>query len=117
MAQFTITAPRPVTRKVAGVSFVDGVATVDSSTDRAALAYFRRHAAYRIEALDGADVDAEQAEPAVEEVVVEPVPQPARNAPTEVWRAYAKSMQMPAGQADAMSRDELVAHFTRGEGE
>lgn len=41
---------------------------------------------------------------------------PAGNASTEVWRAYASDPRTPNGlssdEADQMSRDELVDHFT-----
>jgi len=41
-----------------------------------------------------------------------PPEQPARNASTESWRDYATRNGLTFEQADAMSRDELVAHFT-----
>lgn len=42
-----VTATRPTTRRVAGASFVDGVAETD---DPGALAYFRRRPGYTVDA-------------------------------------------------------------------
>lgn len=44
-----------------------------------------------------------------------PEPVPARNASTDVWRDYATSNGLSSEEADAMSRDDLVAHFTSEE--
>lgn len=40
---------------------------------------------------------------------------PAANASTDVWRSYAVSQGLPGDEADAMTRDELVARFNSKE--
>lgn len=40
---------------------------------------------------------------------------PAASASTEVWRSYAVSKGLPGDEAEAMTRGELVAHFTQTE--
>ena len=40
-----------------------------------------------------------------------PLERPQRNDKTDLWRDYAVARGMSQEQADAMSRDELVAHF------
>ena len=37
---------------------------------------------------------------------------PALSASTEVWRSYAVSQGLPGDEADAMTRDEIVARLT-----
>lgn len=40
-------------------------------------------------------------------------PMPARNASTDAWREYARQQGLSRDEADAKSRDELVAYFTK----
>lgn len=52
MTRFKVTTPAgKLTAKIVGVNFADGVAEVDSATNRRALDYFRR-SGYKVEALD-----------------------------------------------------------------
>jgi hypothetical protein len=112
MAKFLITAPQAVTTKVAGVTLVDGKATVDDATQdsRRALAYFRRKS-YQVEPVDEA-----QPEPAAtqepEPVITEP---PARGATKDAWIAFVTSeaageKRLTLDEATALKRDELAEH-------
>lgn len=44
---------------------------------------------------------------------VSPELMPARNASTDEWRAFGLERGLSSEQADDMSRDDLVAHFTK----
>lgn len=94
---FRVTTPQPgYTGVSVGVQFIDGVG---ECPDGPALRYFRSQG-YGVE----------PAEPAVEPA--EPQP-PARNASTEVWRAYAvEHGGLTADAAAELSRDQLVELLT-----
>ncbi len=81
--------------------------SMDVPTDPARLEVF--HDQLRkgdIVILDGADtVPTEDPAPVIPE-------QPARNASTEAWQAYALAMGMPAAEVELASRDELVELLT-----
>lgn len=119
---------------VGQVTFVDGVAKVDDNATE--LAYFRS-AGYGIddfdEALDAAkaneddpaaadDLDQLNAQSGnqdedpliVRDVDGDGVDEvlPRRSASTDTWRAFAVDHGMHEDDAKAMTRDELVAHFT-----
>ena len=51
MPKFQVTAPKRVTEEICGVTFVKGVAEVDSAEHRRALSYFQR-AGYAVTPLD-----------------------------------------------------------------
>jgi len=108
MATHKISAPEAGhTGKVGNVEFVDGVAEVDEAAYPGELAYFRAQG-YGVEELDPAeevDVDGDG--------VVEKLPR--RNASEASWRAFAVEHGMDQEQADGMTRDELIAHFSKGD--
>jgi hypothetical protein len=85
--------------KVGAVMFVDGVARVDE--DAQEMHYFRS-AGYGVEDVDGDQAAAEEVEGL-----------PRKSASTEAWRAFAVDNGMSQEQASALSRDDLVAHFTQ----
>lgn len=124
-----------VNDKVGEVTFTDGVAKV--ADDATELAYFRS-AGYQIddfdEALDAAkgnvedpaaaegleDLKAQQGNQEDDPLVVRDVDGdgvdevlPRKSASTETWRAFAVEHGMHEDDAKAMTRDELVAHFTQ----
>lgn len=137
MRTYKVTTPvAGYTGEVGGVHFVKGEATVQAAAplgpvgydetltrgqlaerdavtgdpNHRALAYFRQ-AGYTVEdvtpdADQAGEADAEAETPAGPVV-------PARSASTDVWRAYAKQAGMPPEQADGMSRDQLVEHYTK----
>lgn len=95
------------TGKVGNVEFVDGVVVVDAAAFPGELAYFRAQG-YGVEELEPAeevDVDGDG--------VVEKLPR--RNASEASWREFAVAHGMDQEQADSMTRDELVAHFSKGD--
>lgn len=96
---------------VGGVHFANGQALVDDEQHAAELDYFRR-SGYVVEEA-AADVVADvEAESDVDDAE----PQPAKNASTETWRAWAVDHGgMSAEDAGALSRDELVARFADSE--
>ncbi|TDC42088.1 hypothetical protein [Micromonospora sp. KC213] len=107
MARFKVTAPQVVTTKVAGVTLVDGTATVDDSTpeNRRALAYFRRKG-YRVDTVEEAQPDpAVTAEP-------EPVEPPARSASKADWVTHAAEHGgMTREDAEKLTRDQLAEKY------
>ncbi|TDC81901.1 hypothetical protein E1193_13440 [Micromonospora sp. KC606] len=107
MAKFLVTAPEAVTTKVAGITLVDGKATVDDSSqeNRRTLAYFRRKG-YQVEPVEEA-----QAEPAVT-AEPEPVDPPARSASKADWVTWAvEHGGMTAEEADKATRDQLAEKY------
>ncbi len=108
-----ITAPRPVTAKVVGVAFVDGVATVDEVQHRAAVAYFRRRGGYVVQAVD--EPQPSEA-PAVEETPPAPEP-PTRSATKAEWKAYAISQGIAEADAEVMTRDQLAEKYLGPKGD
>lgn len=99
--------------QVGGIHFADGKALVDDETHAAELAYCRA-AGYTVEPVD------DDGEPVEVDEDGEPddAAMPKKSAKTEVWRAWAvKHGGMPPEEADAKSRDELVAHYTIQENE
>lgn len=100
--RYTVRTPEAgYTGMVGRVGFGDGVAVVDESTNAAELTYFR-NAGYHVEPV----------EPAGEAAEAAALP-PRRSASTQDWRAYAVSQGMPAVDADALSRDQLVERFAQ----
>ena len=107
MATHRITTPAPDhTGMVGNVSFVNGVAEIDEATYPAELNYFRG-AGYLVEELEpDRDVDGDG--------VADKLPR--KNASEATWREFAVAHGMAQEDADAMTRDELVAHFSKEEG-
>jgi hypothetical protein len=124
-----------VNETVGQVTFVDGAAKVDD--DATELAYFRS-AGYQIddfdEALDAAKaneddpaaadglegLDAQAGNQDADPLVVRDIDGdgvdevlPRKSASTETWRQFAVEHGMHEDDARAMTRDELVAHFTK----
>ena len=122
---------------VGKVTFVDGIAKV--ADDATELAYFRS-AGYGIddydEALEAAldndedpaaaealeDLDAQAGNQEDDPMVLRDVDGdgveevlPRKSASTDTWRAFAVDHGMREDDAKAMTRDELVAHFTKGD--
>jgi hypothetical protein len=122
---------------VGKVTFVDGIAKVED--DATELTYFRS-AGYAIddfdEALDAAKSNDEDpaAADGLEDLATQPGNQdedplvlrdvdgdgvdevlPRKSASTDTWRAFAVEHGMHEDAAKAMTRDELVAHFTEAD--
>lgn len=99
---FRVTTPHPgFTGESVGVQFVNGVG---ECPDGPALRYFQSQG-YGVEPVE------DPAEPDD----IEPQP-PARNASTEVWRAYAVERHgLTAEEAAELSRDQLVELLTNEE--
>lgn len=108
--RYTIRAPEPGHEgQVGAVSFRAGVAELDDTVHAAELRYFRS-AGYGIEPFEATvlvDVDGDGE---AEEL-------PKKSASTEAWRAFAVEHGMPEEQANSMSRDELVDHYHKEEGQ
>lgn len=110
MARVEITTPVPGhTGALGGITFVNGRAVVNADAFPAEVAYCRARD-YTVVELDApaddlpaADVDGDGA---VDDL-------PKRSASTEVWRTFAVEHGMPAEQADALTRDQLVEHYTK----
>lgn len=98
------------TGAVGGVTFVDGNAVVDDETHAAELGYCR-NAGYTIEPLDQVDDPGEDVDDPASATLAGEMPK--KSAKTEDWRAYAVAQGMPVDEANAKSRDELVAQFTQ----
>lgn len=110
MATHRILTPEPGhTGKVGNVEFVDGVAEINEATYPGELAYFRAQG-YGVEELEPAEERDVDGDGQVEKL-------PARNASTEAWRQFAVEHGMTPEQADGLGRDELVAHFSKEEGQ
>jgi len=111
MSEFKVTAPdEGFSGQVAEVSFSKGVATVDSSDSRAALAYFRRRG-YKVEKVEQAD------EPQrAEEGQDEPLAKPKQADPKEAWVAYiAATTDLSEAEAADLKKDDLIALATGGD--
>lgn len=103
---FRITTPQPgFTGESVGVQFVDGVG---ECPDGPVLRYFRAQG-YGVEPVDG------PTGPVAAVPVEAPPTHPARNASTEVWRAYAVEHGLTADEANELTRDQLVELFTTEE--
>lgn len=110
MARFRVTAPSKITAEVVGVSFVRGVAEVDETANRRALAYFSRHA-YRVTRIDG-DLPPAEAPAAPENDDPPPgTKRPAPSATKAAWVTYAVAQGVTAEEADASTRDQLAERF------
>lgn len=118
MATHRISTPIPGVSgafgKVGAVEFVDGHADIDETEHAAELRYFR-DAGYLIEPIGQTEPDDE---PIVEadvdgDDVIEALPK--KSASAEVWRAFAVAHDMDQTEADGLSRDALVAHYTSKE--
>jgi len=97
MGRYEVRAPvEDYTGEAAGVAFTQGVG---HTAEPAALAYFHRHG-YTI---TEADDDPGSAVP--------PSP-PAKSASKAEWKTYAVTRGMAEADADALTRDQLVDHFT-----
>lgn len=133
MRTYRVTTPTAeYTGEIGGIHFVRGVAVVDAPAPlssmrsladdetftRAQLAEreeIGQHAGYRAMAYF------RQAGYLIEDITPDagPVPEtetpvpPAKNASKDEWRAYAKAAGMPAEQADGLTRDQLVEHYTK----
>lgn len=107
MAAFTVRTPvAGSTDKIGAVQFVDGTAQVDDEVHAAELRYFRQ-AGYGVEAHE---------EPASEPDLTESADGlPKKSASTETWRAYAAAHGIE--DPDEFTRDELVAHFYKEDGQ
>lgn len=108
----TVTVRTPVAGAndtVGAVRFVDGVAQVDPVAHAAELRYFRS-AGYTVEEPDVEPTEEPDVEPVVDDL-------PKKSASTEVWRAFAASHGMAEEEANAMSRDELAAHYYKEAGQ
>ncbi|GAA1026836.1 hypothetical protein GCM10009557_05950 [Virgisporangium ochraceum] len=111
-----ITAPKPVTAKVVGVAFVDGVATVDEVQHRAAVAYFRRHRGYIVQPVD----DPQATEPAGADETgggQPPAGPPTRSASKGDWVKHATAQGMTEADAEALTRDQLAERFLGPKGD
>jgi len=109
MATHRITTPEPGhTGKVGNVEFTDGVTEIDEPTYPGELAYFRS-AGYGVEALGPADERDVDGDGTVEKL-------PRKNASDASWREFAVAHGVSQEDVDGMTRDELVAHFSREEG-
>jgi hypothetical protein len=107
MATHRITTPEPGHDGPVGhVVFVNGVAELDEAAHAGELAYFRG-AGYGVEELaEERDVDGDG--------VVDKLPR--KNASEASWREFAVAHGVSREDADVMTRDELVAHFSKEEG-
>jgi hypothetical protein len=108
MARVEITTPEAGhTGRLGGITFADGRAVVDADAFPAEVAYCeaRGYTVVAVEADDlaPADVDGDG--------VVDELPK--RSASTEAWRAFAVEHGMTAEDAEAMTRDQLVEHYTK----
>lgn len=106
MATYKVTAPEKVTGEVAGATFVKGVAEVDD-TNRAALAYFRRHDSYTVEPAPEPPASPPSSGDGDSSKV------PSRSASKADWVAHATSPEggMTEAAAEAMTRDQLAEKF------
>lgn len=89
------------------LTFVDGAPVLDEHTAPVELHHMVQ-VGYSVEQADDlapADVDGDGT---LEEL-------PKRSASTEVWREFAVSHGMPQDEADGLSRDQLVEHYTSKE--
>jgi len=94
--RYEVRAPvEDYTGEAAGVTFTQGVG---HTCEPAALAYFHRHGYTITEADDPGGA-------------VPPSP-PAKSASKAEWKTYAVTQGMAEADADALTRDQLVDHFT-----
>ncbi len=109
-----ITAQTPISGKVVGVAFVDGVATVDEAAHRAAVAYFRRRGGYVVQVVDEpqASTPAEADESGVGGGQP-PAGAPTRGASKADWVKFATASEqgMTEADAEAMTRDQLAEKY------
>lgn len=106
MARLEIATPEAgFTGALGGITFVNGSTTVDSDRFPAEVAYCtaRGYTITNLDELPPADVDGDGL---VDEL-------PKRSATTEAWRQFAVEHGMSAEEADAMTRDQLVEHYTK----
>lgn len=120
MAIYRITTPAPGhTGMVGNVQFTDGVAVVDSDEHPGEHAYFVAQG-YVVEPheADGetAEETADEA-PVVADVDGDGIPEelPKRSASTGAWREFAVAHGMTQDEAAGLSRDELVARYSKEE--
>ena len=122
MSRVRITTPVPDHTGVVGNVYIrDGVAVADTEEHAAEIAYCRRNG-YTVEhledepAVEGSALEEAEAESADgPDVTEEAGAPPRRNGPTEAWRAYAIAHGVPADEANALTRDQLVERFTSTE--
>ena len=104
---------RGFTGEVAGVAFADSKAEVDESSHGRALAYFRRKG-YGVEPVSEPSGSV-QSEPSLADGQAGEMPR--KSASKAAWVAYAVSQGTPEGDADNLTRDQLVELFATGDGE
>jgi len=108
MATHRISTPAPGhTGQVGGVMFQDGHADIDAAENAAEMAYFRS-AGYGVEEIGDVEAPAPVA-------VVEQGELPRKSASAAAWREYAVANGMDKDEADGLSRDELVARYSKEE--
>jgi len=106
MATHRITTPQAGhTGKVGNVEFVDGVAEIDEATYPGEFAYFNS-AGYGVEELDPAEEADVDGDGTVEKL-------PRRNASEATWRVFAVDHGMSEEEADGLTRDELIARYSK----
>ena len=113
MAIFRITTPAPgYAGKVGNVQFTDGAAVVDGDTYPGEYAYFVAQG-YGVEPVEAADDEPAE----IVDVDGDGVPEelPRRSASTAAWREFAVAHGMTQEEADGLSRDELVARYSKEE--
>lgn len=112
MTKFKITAPVKGFRgDLAGLVFRDGAATADGSADAAALAYCRRRG-YTVEPADEVEESAADAETAEEADGGESTAvRPKDYAAKPEWVAYAVERGMDKADAEAATKDQLIAQY------
>jgi hypothetical protein len=100
---------------VGNVYITDGVGHADSVQHAAEIAYCVRNG-YTVEEIPDEPGDTSNpAEPSNDETAPDGDEPPRRNASTEAWRAYAVAHGIPADEADALTRDQLVERVSSSE--
>ena len=138
MRTYKVTTPTAgYNGEVGGVYFVNGAAVVEAPAPLAPLPYsddedgqltrrqltereeIGQHPGYRAmsyfrQAGYGVEDITPDTEAAPDDADADSTPiVPSKSASTEVWRAFAKQAGMPVEQADSLTRDQLVEHYTK----
>lgn len=122
MSRVRITTPVPDHSGVVGAVFItDGVAFADTEVHAAEIAYCIRNG-YTVEDVEDVQLRRDREElgftPAeIAEMEADDVEDrlPRRNGSAEAWRAYAIAHGIPAGEANELTRDQLVERFASTE--